>query len=138
MKSLENRHLESFPFGAEVGVRHTDLDLQKCINNVALADIFEEARTQFSVSRKLKGAFDPHRRVIEALTIAFGQDGCYPGSVDVYVGVEAIADRSWTLRLVAAQNGQIIAANDCTFRLLNDEGQAVPLPAALVGILEQD
>ena len=133
-----SQQLGSYPFQTEIGVRHTDLDVQKCVNNVALADIFEDARTQYSVGRKLKGAFDPNRRVIDSMTIRFGEDGCYPGSLSVHAGVATITQQSWTLRLVATQKDRTIATNDCTFKLLDGEGAAVALPPQLVQILERD
>jgi len=130
--------LEKYPFHIEVGVRHTDLDIQKCVNNVALANIFEEARTQYSVARKLKRAFDPSRRQIDSLTIIFGEDGGYPGLVLVHVGISEISAHTWTLQLVATQKDRVIAVNACTFKLLNAEGSTVDLPAQLMRILEQD
>jgi len=125
-------------FHVAIGVRHTDLDVQKNINNVAFADIFEEARTQYSVSRKLKPQMDPHRRVIDTLTIRFIEDARYPGAFDVHVGVASLAADSWILRCVAVQNDRVIAVNDCTFRLVGEDRQAITLPAGLIAILEKD
>lgn len=137
MASIQDRTIDQFPFRVTIGTRHTDLDIHKNINNVAVAEIFEEARTLYSLSRKLKPAFDPHRRYLESLTILFGEDGSYPASFDVGVAVASVAPDSWTLRLLAVQGEKKIAGCDCVFGLVSDEGR-VDLPAALADILRQD
>lgn len=137
MSPIHDWNLDHFPFRVTIGTRHTDLDIQKNINNVAIAEIFEEARTLYSLSRKLKSAFDPHRRFLETLAILFGEDGRYPAPFDVGVGVRSLATDSWTLRLLAVQNGKAVAGCDCLFRLVSDE-RGVDLPDALAGILRQD
>lgn len=126
------------PFQVQVGVRHFDLDIQKNINNVAIGEIFEEARTQYSINRKLKGAMDPNRRVLDNLSIRFVADGRYPGALDLHGGVASVNGDGWILRLFAVQNGTLLAVNDCTFRLVDGDGQGVPLSHDLVRILEQD
>lgn len=127
-----------YPFNVEVGCRHTDLDVQKCINNVAISDILEEARTQYSVSRKLKAAFDPNRRLIDQLVVRFGADARYPKPLGVGIGVQSLSSSGWTLRAVIVQDGQIIAISDCMFRLVTGQGEPVALSQALINILERD
>jgi len=129
------KRVAAFAFHVTVGIRHTDLDILKNVNNVALAAIFEEARTLYSVEYKLKGMIDPLRRVIDHLTIRFFDDGRYPGALEISVGVASLAVDKWTLELAASQSGKLIAVNECTFGLLDEAGSPAPLPDALANIL---
>lgn len=129
--------LASFPFRVSIGCRHTDLDILKSIHSVAIADIFEEARTLYSVGRKLKPAFDPHRRRLAALEIVFGEDARYPGSLDLGVGVACIGLHGWTIALVAMQNGSLIATCQTRFAIV-DGDRPVALSPALTAILQAD
>lgn len=134
---IEASAIERFPFRVSVGCRHTDLDVQKAINNVAIAEMFEEARTQYSVGRKLKPAFDPNRRLLDRLTIRFGEDGRYPGQLDIGVGIQAIGRDGWTVRQLAVQGGRMIALCDAEFSLML-EGERVDLPQGLADLLRRD
>jgi acyl-CoA thioester hydrolase len=130
--------LSTYPFKVQVACRHTDLDVQKCINNVAISNLLEEARTQYSLSRKLKAAFDPYRRLIDGLVIRFVSDGRYPAPLDVGIGVLSVSHNGWTLRAVIVQQEQVIAVSDCLFKLVTEQNGHVGLPQALINILERD
>ena len=124
-------------FRTTLQCRHTDLDVQKLINNVAIAEMFEEARTQYSVSRRLKPHFDPHRRFLERISIDFGSDAKYPGGIDFNIGVLEIRPDGWTLRIIATQRGEFVARCDTRFAL-QSEGRPVALPDGLAEILRGD
>ena len=126
-----------YPFRVDVGFRHLDLDVQKLITNVAIAECFEEGRTKYSIDRRLKGAFDPHRRILSELRIWYGEDAKYPGGVQVSVGVGAITENSWTLHLLATQEKRCVARCESQFQLLSGD-QLVALPDGLAQILRKD
>jgi acyl-CoA thioester hydrolase len=127
----------AFPFVTVVSTRHTDLDAQKIVSNVALAEIFEEARTRYSLDRRLKASFDPFRRLLSKVSIAFVSDGRYPRDLDVGVAVTHLHSHGWTLRLVASDGPVCIATCESEFELSSDDGKAA-LPAGLVEKLRGD
>lgn len=137
LRLADDRDPARFPCRVSLGLRHTDLDSQKLVSNVAIAELFEDARTHFSVDRKLKSAFDPHRRVLTSLEFTFGMDARYPGAMDIAVGVLNIENSGWTLRLIALQNGNYVAGCDARFVLLLDDA-LVDLPERLVALLKKD
>jgi acyl-CoA thioester hydrolase len=129
--------LSAFPFQHSVGFRHTDLDANKAVHNVAVADMFEEARTLYSVNRRLKPLTDPHRRVLRAVEIEFFGDAHYPGAFDIGVGVASVNSHEWVIELCAVQKGELIASCRTRFSLTHD-GAPAPLPEELRRILQSD
>lgn len=129
--------LAEFPFRVSIGCRHTDLDIQKAVHNVAIAEIFEEARTLYSVRRRLKPAFDPNRRVLRSIELTFLADACYPGGLDVGVGVAAISSNDWEIEMLAVQGDTPVASCKTRFFLALD-AHPVALPAQLTAILQAD
>lgn len=126
-----------FPFIASVQCRHVDLDAQKVLSNVAFSELFEEARTRYSLDRKLKPIFDPLKRVLCRVSIEFHVEGRYPAEISVAVGVKTVELCGWTLLLFAFQNGVLIASCESQFILASDESQA-ELPQGLIKLLKND
>jgi acyl-CoA thioesterase FadM len=120
-----------------VGLRHTDVDVQKAVHSVALADIFEEARTRYSIARRLKPAFDPHRRLLRSVTIESFRDATYPGSLEVGIGIVSVGEHDWVVDLLAVQSG--IAVARCLTRFSLAQGDApAALPDGLIALLRSD
>lgn len=126
-----------YPFTTLVQSRHVDLDVQKALSNVAFSELFEEARTLYSLDRRLKSKFDPFRRVLSQVLIEFHADAGYPAALSISVGVESIGSHGWTLSLIAVQQEKLIASCESEFALRGEEGQ-VELPPALVAALTTD
>ena len=119
------------PFSCVIPTRFADVDWNGHINNVATAQIIEDARTRFT---DWMGLLDPTGAEIRYLTAAFQVDyvgeAYYPEPYEVHAAVSAIGTASWSYILTARQNGRVVAAALSTQAGTKD-GRAVPLPPAM-------
>jgi len=135
----ENRDLNiaNYPFTTEIPTRFGDLDPLQHVNNVAIAQIFEESRVRFGIFSRgepLRELRKQMRLVTVATTINYLNEVSYPETVTLAVGVRHIGRTSYTLGCLMLQSDRPVAY--CVTTLVRSEnGQSVALPESLVEIL---
>lgn len=119
------RTLATYPIVVPVLARFADMDVAAHVNNVAVAQYFEEGRSaalRVLLSRARYG--DPADRVLVArVAIDYVREGNYPGTFDVGVGVLKCGDTSLTLGQGLFQDGECVALCDAVLVRMNEHGK---------------
>jgi acyl-CoA thioester hydrolase len=122
-----------FPFQCEIPTRYADLDSLAHINNVATAEILQEARIRFLLSHKVVD-MPGCTLVIAAAYIEYAAEMLYPDPVQVSVGILDIGRTSFRYGQLAQQQGRVGAYAEFVQVASNGLGP-VPLPAAWRAVL---
>jgi acyl-CoA thioester hydrolase len=126
----------SYPVSLTQQTRFQDLDVNRHLNNVAFAALFENARVQINMKARLGQNRAPGERTMVAhVSINYLGEGHFPDDLTVCSGVGATGNSSWTLQQAMFQNGQCIATCDSVI-VCRAEGKAMPLRAELRAELE--
>lgn len=90
---------ETYPFSAEVRTRYSDLDPQNHVNNVAVAAIYEEGRSQFIgwMVDSATGELEPPRRMIAEVKVSYLAQIHYPATLRVAAGILHLGQRSYRI-----------------------------------------
>ncbi len=124
------RESSTYPCAVPILSRFGDMDALRHINNIAIAQYFEEARVA-----GLRQMLDGHdlestgvRVVIARLTVDYLREATYPGALEVGVGVLRLGNSSFHLGLALFQSGLCVALSDAV--MVNTDGRG---PARLPG-----
>jgi acyl-CoA thioester hydrolase len=133
------RQLDSYPFTHEVQARYGDLDPFGHLNNVAIAQAYEEARA--SLSYRLFGADVMHGRspntvVIPTVVLHYYVPVLWPGRIQVGAGVAEIGRTSFRCGYGLFSDGECVGVSDAVLVLLRDR-RPEPLPPQIRAQLEQ-
>ena len=108
------RQASTYPVVVPILSRFGDMDTLGHINNIAIAQYFEEARV--SGLRQMLGGDhawrDGVRVVIARLTVDYLHEATYPGTLEAGVGVLRVGNSSFTLGLGLFQNAVCVAVSD--------------------------
>ncbi len=134
MARLDRERLSQgvFPFRCEVATRFSDVDMQRHLNNVAVAEIFQEGRARFAYENDLSPLTRGGSLMVAALSIEYVGEMRHPLPVEVSVGVLEIGRTSYRVALVARQNGVIgafaevvmVSGKDGASTPITEEGRA--------------
>ena len=130
---------DNYPFSIELATRFADLDTLRHVNNVAIAELFEESRVRFGIFSRDMTFTDmpaPGRLVNVSVLINYLGEVFYPDTVTVAVGVCHIGTSSHTLSCLMLQQGKPVAHSRSTL-VRSDGGKSQPLPADVVAMLDQ-
>ncbi len=128
-----------YPFSMPVTPRFADMDILRHLNNLALAEFHEEARTRFFMRlfgedflfRKRDYRLLPVRTTYDYLHEAY-----YPQSLEACAGVVHIGNASFEVAMALFQAGRCVClANVVTVHVTN--AGAEPLPDVIRHQLEQ-
>ncbi|MNG09447.1 hypothetical protein D3C84_928660 [compost metagenome] len=91
--------LETYPFLAEVRTRYSDLDPQNHVNNVAVASIYEEGRSQFIrwMVDNAGSELEPPRRMIAEVKVSYLAQIHYPATLRVAASILYLGQRSYRI-----------------------------------------
>ncbi len=104
----------SYPARIPLPVRYGDMDANAHLNNVAIAQLFEEARLRFHAILRARGAgVDPGGVLLAHVEIDYVAEGRYPEDVEAGVAVVHIGRRSYRLGIGLFQLGRTLALADC-------------------------
>ncbi|WGM45936.1 hypothetical protein KOAAANKH_00801 [Brevundimonas sp. NIBR10] len=127
--------LDAYPFQCRLGTRFGDQDLNRHLNNVALASLFEEGRVRF-VQALGGGEHLPNgATVVAAMKTDFLRDALYPADLVIAIGVLRIGRTSWTVVEGAFQDGRCVAVCEATLVRRSADGP-VGLPPLWRAALE--
>ena len=109
---------ERYPLKVRILARYADVDPLLHINNVAVAQYYEEARvsaTMMVMGGKSIPAAGHERILIAHQSIDYLREGTYPGSLDVGVGVMRIGRTSYRYGMAMFQDGRMKISGDLFF-----------------------
>lgn len=128
---LETDH---YPFVTDVLLRFSDLDINAHVNNVSIANLFEEGRLKFALHyRKVtfNGLVECEEKVlIVSSLISYIGEVFYPDPVKEYLGIADIGSSSFTQTCLMTQYGRPVAHSRVTL-VRAEGGQSKPLSDAL-------
>ena len=129
------RLLASYPWNVVLDTRFTDMDINRHLNNVAVARLYEEGRVRFN--RGLWGAFgetDRPHYLIGHVAIDYLGEGQYPAPVTVAYAVGSIGGKSYRTAMALFQDERCIGLSDTVMVFRGPDG-AAPIPDRLRAIL---
>jgi acyl-CoA thioester hydrolase len=122
----------------ELQTRFADVDVVGHLNNVALADLYQEARVRFLQERAFAGSLGSTtwQAMIARITISYLGEVTYPTPVHVYVGVRKVGRTSYILSQALFQNGECRGTCRTVSVVIGEDRRPMPVPAALRERLE--
>ena len=118
--------LATYPSVVPVSARYGDVDPLWHINNVAIAQYFEEGRVS-GLRRMLGGERMPatiERLLIAHQTIDYLHEASYPGKLEVGVGMLRIGRSSFTIGLGLFQGATCVSVSDAVMVSADASGPA--------------
>lgn len=121
-----------FPVVVELPTRFGDMDILGHINNVAIANLYQEGRVHFHRQAFQNQRPGDRRRdgvgpVLADLHIAYRRESFYPKPVTIAVGVGRLGNTSYTLKTAMFQDGQCVGTSDAVLVYVKD-GKPHPIP----------
>ncbi|MEX1033365.1 MAG: acyl-CoA thioesterase [Cellvibrionaceae bacterium] len=123
---------ENFPFRVELATRFDDLDTQGHINNVAIANLYQEARLRFhgKAFGELRGGQDRDDgigTVLVDIHITYQRETHYPLPVTIACGVGRLGNTSYTIKSVLFQDSHCVGTCDAVLVYVK-AGKPQPIP----------
>jgi acyl-CoA thioester hydrolase len=112
----------------EIGVRFSDLDLNRHLNNVALIDILQDARGYFHRASGMTRATPDFTLMVANLNVQFLGEGAFGDPVVCHAGLRALGRTSQVVAQLALQADQPIAYAETVMVTMID-GVPGPHPA---------
>jgi acyl-CoA thioester hydrolase len=116
-----------YPLKVRILARYADVDPLWHINNVAIAQYYEEARVAAS-TRMLGGERIPtdagERILIAHQSIDYLREAGYPGELEVGVGVVRIGNSSYVFGMGMFQDGQCVSVSNAVMVFADASGPA--------------
>jgi acyl-CoA thioester hydrolase len=118
---------ERYPLKVRILARYADVDPLWHINNVAVAQYYEEARVSASMmmmgGKHFAGA-GGERILIAHQSIDYLREGTYPGALEVGVGVLRIGRSSYRYGMAMFQDGACISVSEAVLVYADAHGPA--------------
>ncbi|WP_109356641.1 thioesterase family protein [Sphingorhabdus sp. EL138] len=115
----------SYPFSNVTQTRFGDMDLLGHINNVAMAELFENGRVRFNRSMGMENRTEGDRWLIAAVQINYLREAHFPEDAEICSGIGRIGNSSWDILSAAFQGNHCVATCTTTLVLTNPEGAKV-------------
>jgi len=123
-------------FRTRIGMRNSDTDQFRHINNAAIASFFEEARMSVFAQDDLAVSMQGKNVVVAHLAIDFLKEIFYPGELEIWTTPERAGTTSFTLIQGLYAGDTLCARAKAVCVLLDSQSrQPVALPDALRGQL---
>ncbi len=120
----------AYAWSVEVPTRFNDLDFNFHLNNVAVAQLYEEGRVRFNSDLRDRYAIGRPRYLVARVAIDYIGEGAYPAPVTVTLAALRLGTTSWTAGLALFQDGVCIGLAESVMVLRGESGPA-PLPDTL-------
>jgi len=116
-----------YPLKVRILARYADVDPLWHINNVAIAQYYEEARVSASM-RMMDGqripTHDGERILIAHQSIDYLREASYPGTLEIGIGVLRIGNSSYTYGMAMFQEGACVSVSDAVLVYADSNGPA--------------
>ncbi|MEO7383458.1 MAG: acyl-CoA thioesterase [Novosphingobium sp.] len=93
-----------YPFVTETDIRFGDMDVNRHVNNVALANFVEEGRVRFHRASGFHSAITGLGAMAASVAIEFVGQAFYPGTITLHCGASRIGRTSYELELLLRQD----------------------------------
>jgi len=104
-----------YPLKVRILARYADVDPLWHINNVAIAQYYEEARVSASM-KMMDGQRIPsdagERILIAHQSIDYLREASYPGTLEIGIGVLRVGNSSYTYGMAMFQDGACVSVSD--------------------------
>jgi acyl-CoA thioesterase FadM/gamma-glutamylcyclotransferase (GGCT)/AIG2-like uncharacterized protein YtfP len=120
-------HPQLYPFTIEVQARFADLDPQWHLNNVRIAEFYQEARISFNyaLSKEFDLEHDPAQRVLVARqSIDYLGEVQWPGLLTVGIGVSHVGGSSFSFGMALFQASRCVGVSDAVLVYATQQGTA--------------
>lgn len=115
-----------YPLHFEILPRYGDQDPNRHINNVAMAQYFEEARILFYRHIRDTSELPSFGGMLVGIEIDYIGQAYHPDAIELAVGVRKLGRSSWTFAKLATQGGRPVAFSQST--AISSDGQhSVPM-----------
>jgi acyl-CoA thioester hydrolase len=112
--------LAHYPYVTSMQTRVADVDWQKHVNSIRMAEIFEDARLRFTSSIGFHVQNSAARRLVVSLHHTYLAEVLYPQSLDVASAFVAVGRTSFTIGQAAFQGTRCVAL--CDIVIVNADG----------------
>jgi acyl-CoA thioesterase FadM/gamma-glutamylcyclotransferase (GGCT)/AIG2-like uncharacterized protein YtfP len=116
-----------YPYKIDIQARFADIDPQWHLNNVRIAEFYQEARISFnhSLSQQFDLEHDEDRRVLVVRqSIDYLGEVQWPGTLTVAIGVSHVGGSSFSFGLAMFQSTRCVGVSDTVLVYANREGPA--------------
>jgi acyl-CoA thioesterase FadM len=116
-----------YPYTIDVPARFADIDPQWHLNNVRIAEFYQEGRISFNhaLSQEFDLEEDRNRRVLVARqSIDYLGEVKWPGLISVGVGVSHVGGASFAFALALFQSGKCVGVSDAILVYATQQGPA--------------
>ena len=118
-----------FPFRTEADIRFGDMDINRHVNNVAIANFIEEGRVRFHLASGFHGSLKGLGAMAVSVAIEYVGQAFFPGTMTIHAGALRIGSSSYELELLLYQNGRPVAHARSTM-VCTSEGRPARIPDA--------
>jgi acyl-CoA thioester hydrolase len=117
--------LAIYPYKVEISARFADMDPQWHLNNVRIAEYYQEGRVAFN--HLLRDEFQLERErgsrtLVARQSIDYLAEVEYPGLITIGVGVSRVGGASFSLALGMFQKDRCVGVSDAVLVHANKEG----------------
>ncbi len=135
MRNDPRRHeVAAYPWTIELATRFADMDVNRHLNNVAVAQLYEETRVRFNWRLRAAHPELKPRYLVGRVEIDYLGEGRYPAAVTSGYGIAAVGNTSFRVAMALFQQGVCIGLCDTVMVYRGETGPA-PLPAPLRAVL---
>ncbi len=120
----------AYAWSQEIATRFGDLDFNFHLNNVAVAQLYEEGRVRFNTELRDRYPLGRPRYLVARVAIDYLGEGAYPAPVTVTLAALRLGTTSWTAGLALFQSGACIGLGESVMVFRGASGPA-PLPEPL-------
>jgi acyl-CoA thioester hydrolase len=138
MRNDPRRHSPAaYPWHVSIQTRFDDMDVNRHLNNVAYARLFEETRVRFHWALRSGHPEVGHPRfLIARVEIDYLAEGTYPRAAEMALAVLSVGQKSYRVGLGLFQKDRCVALSDAVMVLRNPEGGTMPITPELRAALE--
>lgn len=118
---------DSYPMHTEIGLRYSDLDVNRHLNNVKLIDLLQEGRGYLHRASGMTEATANFTIVVANLSVQFLGEGFYGEPIVCHTGLLALGRTSQTIAQLAMQGERPVAyAETVMVTMLDGKAAAHP------------
>lgn len=122
--------LSRYSFECEITTRLADTDVNRHLNNVALAALIEESRVRFNMHAGLPDALGTLSAVVVSNAIDYLAQAFYPAPVRCLAAIAEIGRSSWTTVQLLIQEERVAVFARSVLVCVSG-GRSSPLPEAV-------
>ncbi len=116
----------NYSFKITIPTRYVDINVGNHVSNIAIIQMFEDARARYFKKIGVEIVFDGFVIMIASNTIDYFAETHWPHDLEIYCKIENIGNSSFKVRQLAIQNGKVMASCLLTM-VLTQNGKSAPI-----------